>query len=713
MSIHSGNSENASYNPTILRKPQKRWQTSQKSRATQRTTQNWIAENDACMRSLWLRRNGFSVCLVAKTKEPPVSLLLPLDSCFDVRILRIDYTHGFIFARPLAEDDHYRELQQKLIKHSSTKHVRAENLNEGISDHHIQYIWHPTMVMYFVELLSLYGIDIGDMKFINAQSICKLPADLQSIPPLCFCGFLPSCTTSFEYEDLSLINENSICLCKICKQSSSTTLFGLPNCDVPRLCSSSCTNLLVFFELTLYQKSRTIINNTEYFGSQCAASRESLIRKRRNDRNIEKINVFQRTLQSYDQFVKSEDNVACSEVEYFTFKPYSIKLPSQIRAIVTAKIRQNIYWMRDVDILSILFENLVDPGKHSKYKALNQVGWHDEISCLVRLKKPFRKYKSYDRFSVYRAIVTNFHDDTCLAYLVDFGTSIICNTKNLYNFKEQPAVIREISSAAFRCYVNQVLQRGSNELSGTQYSKRESESESIGSETRNKNAKNLTSENTSTEVASGAISDEDFNMERSNQLWFQSQPNSLCLRNKSARNQVTLTSIQLDVLKISEKLIILLKQNLPPPYICHWDINEQLQVMSRLNILICNLVLKYNKLQSCQQSDQNPAVPMIESVYMQQFRFDELSNDLGIPKSDCNLHGKMVMDINQNTTHVARNRNGCWRRKSCRTMKNGQLPSELSQCAQKHMIPSIVPVMVPVAVPLQFSPYYETWDEGA
>lgn len=43
-----------------------------------------------------------------------------------------------------------------------------------------------------------------------------------------------------------------------------------------------------------------------------------------------------------------------SEVEYFTFKPYNINLPSQVRAIVTAKIRRNLYWMRDADILSIL-----------------------------------------------------------------------------------------------------------------------------------------------------------------------------------------------------------------------------------------------------------------------------------------------------------------------------------------------------------------------
>lgn len=68
---------------------------------------------------------------MARTKEPPVSLLLPLDSCFDVRILRIDYVHGFVFVRPLAEDDHHEELQQKLMKHSSAEHARAGNLNEG------------------------------------------------------------------------------------------------------------------------------------------------------------------------------------------------------------------------------------------------------------------------------------------------------------------------------------------------------------------------------------------------------------------------------------------------------------------------------------------------------------------------------------------------------------------------------------------------------
>lgn len=69
---------------------------------------------------------------MARTKEPPVCLVLPLDSCFDIRILRVDHARGFVFVRPLAEDEQHEELQQKLLKHSSVEHFTAENLNEGI-----------------------------------------------------------------------------------------------------------------------------------------------------------------------------------------------------------------------------------------------------------------------------------------------------------------------------------------------------------------------------------------------------------------------------------------------------------------------------------------------------------------------------------------------------------------------------------------------------
>ncbi|OZC12401.1 hypothetical protein X798_00032 [Onchocerca flexuosa] len=649
----------------------------EKVRTTQYTIQNWIAENNACKKALWLRRDGFSVCLMAKTKEPPVSLLLPLDSCFDVRILRIDYTNGFVFVRPLAEDDRYQELQQKLTKHSLTEHVRAENLNEDsiyLASNNGE-VFRGTLIGQPSAISLLYGIDVGDMKFIDAQNIYQLPTDLQSIPPLCFCGLLPNCTTSLEYEDLSLINENNICLCKIYKIlpphfSNYPTVMYPPVVFIQLYKFTGFHNKYV--EVIFKHKSRTIINNNEYFGSQCVVSSDSLVTKKRNDQNIEKtINVFQRTSQSYDEFGKADENDTCNEIECFTFKPYNIKLPSQVRAIVTAEIRQNVYWMRDADILSILFENLVDPGKHSKYESVNLLECHDEICCLVRLTKPFKECSSYVRFPVYRAVVTDFHDKTgtCLAYLVDFGLSVVCSTENLYSCKEQ-LLREELYTLQLSCLHNNFYV--CDIMSVMQCLKQESESESIDNDIRNGNFKNLTSESTSIEASSSkAVSSERCNVEQNNQRWFQSQPNNLYRGNKSARNEVTLTSIQLDVLKISEKI-----DN------------------------ITNAKLASIHMQSCQHSDQNLSMPMIESVHMQQFQFGRLSNGLGVSKSNYNLHERK--DRNRNATHMVRNLNDCWKCRSHRIMENGQLPLKLSHYVQpKHMIPSIIPVAVPIAVPLQ------------
>uniref|UniRef100_A0A0R3RW61 Tudor domain-containing protein n=1 Tax=Elaeophora elaphi TaxID=1147741 RepID=A0A0R3RW61_9BILA len=415
------------------------------------------------MKSLWLRRDGFSVRLMARTKEPPVSLLLPLDSCFDVRILRIDYTDGLVFVRPVAEDEQYGKLQQKLMEHSSAEQVRAEHLTEDtIYLASNNGVFRGTLVGHPSTMSLFYSIDAGEMTFLNAQSICQLPSDLQSIPPLCFCGLLlPDCATSLDHVDLSSINEGSICLCKIYKvpppNFSDYPMIYPPVVFIQLYKFTDNNNKYV--EIIFKPKSEVTSSNNEYLS-------ESSIMKRRNGQSIEKaINLFQRSSHSDDQFIKADDNVMCNKMRCFTFKPYNIKLPSQVRAIVTEKIRHNLYWMRDADILAILSENLVDPVKHSKYKSINLVDWHNEICCLIRPTRPFRECNSYHQFSVYRAVITHFREetDTCSAYLVDFGLSVTCSIKNLYSCKEQPAVIREISSAAFRCYVNRIAQQGSGE----------------------------------------------------------------------------------------------------------------------------------------------------------------------------------------------------------------------------------------------------------
>ncbi|EJD75222.1 hypothetical protein LOAG_17589 [Loa loa] len=119
--------------------------------------------------------------------------------------------------------------------------------------------------------------------------------------------------------------------------------------------------------------------------------------------------------------------------------------------------------------------------------------------------------------------------------------------------------------------------------------------------------------------------------------------------------------------------------------------------------------------QSCRKNSQNPSMPMIESIQMQQFQFDAPASDLGIPESSYNLYGKMktVMGIRQNLTRTIKNRNDYKKHRSIRTMENGQLSLGLSHCAKsRYIIPSVIPVLVPVAVPLQYSSSYESCHRG-
>uniref|UniRef100_A0A915Q7Z6 Tudor domain-containing protein n=1 Tax=Setaria digitata TaxID=48799 RepID=A0A915Q7Z6_9BILA len=635
-----------------------------KIQTTQRATENWIADNEVRTKSLWLRRDGFSVRLMAKTKEPPVSLLLPLDSCFDVRILRIDYAHGFVFVRPLVEDDHYKQLQQKLIKHALGEHVRATNLNEDTIylASNSEGIFRGALVGQPSAINLLYGIDVGETKLMNARNVYQLPTDLQSFPPLCFCGLLPNCTTNFEYEDISLIKMNSICLCKIYKV--------LPPhfSDYPTMMYPP----IVFIQLFKFTGNR--------------------------NKYVEVI---------FRGFVKKSGIGVCNGLESFTFKPYSVKLPCQVKAIVTAKIRRNVYWMRDADILSILAENMVDPGKYSKYSLVDLAGWHEKMCCLVRLARPFRGDSPYGRFSVYRAAITHFHKgtDTCLAYLVDFGLSVVCSMKNLYSYREQPAVIRETSTAAFRCHVSKLLKE---ELYVMQLSyqhkdfyvcdmlfrmhslKHEIELESANN-MRDESISNLTSADVSIEGSSSKeTNNERFEMGHCNQQWFQPDLNSSCRNNnRTARSEVTLTSIQLGVLEISEKI-----DNITNAKLASLQVAMESCGHGRTTKHMSSLQ------QSCQNSTESSSIPIIKSVQMEHFRFGRPLYEAVFPESSYNFRG----------THTIMNRSDTGNRKPHGAVANHELPLELPRYVQsRHVAPSIIPVVVPVAVPLQCSDC-QTWN---
>ncbi|VDN95550.1 unnamed protein product [Brugia pahangi] len=423
---------------------------------TERVIRNWIDENEECMKSLWFQ------------------------------LLRCAY-----FANRLCswKDGHYEELRQKLIKHSSAEHIRAGNLNENTmylaSNNNGIFceilIGQPSTINLVSFKLSESTcedyelVDVGEMKFVDRQGIFSSLPIFSQFRHFAFAVYYPVAQQALV--NLSSTNENNICLCKIYKIlpphfSGYFTAMYPPVVFLQLYKFISYHNKYdeVIFKrifvksVCLCQKSRTIASNNEYLGCQYAVPNTNLVMRKNGQSIKKKTSAFQRSYKLYD-----------------------------VKAIVTAKIRRNVYWMRDADILSILYENLVDPGKHSKYKSVNSMNMHNEMCCMMWLARPFRKHSP--------AVVTHFHEetDTCLAYLVDFGLSIVCNIKNC---KEQPAVIRETSSAAFKCCVNRSFETGKS--------------------------------------------------------YFYNDLSDECLvhfpRSVHLRSEITLTSIELDILKISEKI---------------------------------------------------------------------------------------------------------------------------------------------------------------
>uniref|UniRef100_A0AAF5PYE6 Tudor domain-containing protein n=1 Tax=Wuchereria bancrofti TaxID=6293 RepID=A0AAF5PYE6_WUCBA len=188
--------------------------------------------------------------------------------------------------------------------------------------------------------------------------------------------------------------------------------------------------------------------------------------------------------------------------------------------------------------------------------------------------------------------------------------------------------------------------------------------DSLNNYIRNGSIKNSTNANISMKASSSnGVNNGKFEIKRNNQQWFQRQSNNLCVKNKSTRNEITLTSIQLDVLKISEKIDNITSAKLASLH------------MAMKNCGHCGRI---SSLQQCCQNSQNPSTPMIESIQMQQFQFAGPSNGLGIPESSYNLHGgvKTVTGICQNGINTVRNRNNSRKFRVHHIMGNNQLPLE-------------------------------------
>ncbi|MCP9256801.1 hypothetical protein DINM_000022 [Dirofilaria immitis] len=172
-------------------------------------------------RALWVRHDGSSINLMASTYFIPAIMVLPVDDCFEVRVLRIDRKAKRIYVRPLRNDNQYDQLNAILSAAAtddsvdSCYHAVPQSLNMSTVYMARTEKGYRRVVLLKKEKKAnypMYGIDHGEVYDISANDICELLPSLRDIPPLCLCIILESCcNTSNEFPQI-ILNEQKKCI---------------------------------------------------------------------------------------------------------------------------------------------------------------------------------------------------------------------------------------------------------------------------------------------------------------------------------------------------------------------------------------------------------------------------------------------------------------------------------------------------------------------
>ncbi|MCP9257045.1 hypothetical protein DINM_000270, partial [Dirofilaria immitis] len=172
-------------------------------------------------RALWVRHDGSSINLMASTYFIPAIMVLPVDDCFEVRVLRIDRKAKRIYVRPLRNDNQYDQLNAILSAAAtdysvdSCYHAVPQSLNMSTVYMARTEKGYRRVVLLKKEKKAnypMYGIDHGEVYDISANDICELLPSLRDIPPLCLCIILESCCNTSKCEEFSLLEKEAICI---------------------------------------------------------------------------------------------------------------------------------------------------------------------------------------------------------------------------------------------------------------------------------------------------------------------------------------------------------------------------------------------------------------------------------------------------------------------------------------------------------------------
>uniref|UniRef100_A0A0R3S4W0 Tudor domain-containing protein n=1 Tax=Elaeophora elaphi TaxID=1147741 RepID=A0A0R3S4W0_9BILA len=174
-------------------------------------------------RALWLRHDGSSINLMASTCFVPAGLALPVDDCFEVRILRVDPVTKCLFVRPLCIDNQYDELNMSLSAAAEDSYRLAVPQLISMSTVYMirtkkGYLRGVLLKREKAVTYPMYDIDLGEVINISANDIYELLPSLRDIPPLCLCVTLESHIKTRKCEEFAFLKQGAICIIKICNE---------------------------------------------------------------------------------------------------------------------------------------------------------------------------------------------------------------------------------------------------------------------------------------------------------------------------------------------------------------------------------------------------------------------------------------------------------------------------------------------------------------
>ncbi|CAG9532941.1 unnamed protein product [Cercopithifilaria johnstoni] len=384
-------------------------------------------------RALWLRHDGSSINLMASTYFIPAGLVLPVDDCFEVRILRIDPVTKCLYVRPLCIDNQYGELSAAVADY--TKDSCRLVVSEPLSMSTVYMIRTKRGYLRAVLLkrektmtYSMYGIDIGEVYNISANDICELLPSLHHVPPLCLRIILESRCNAKKCEEFAFLKEGAICIIKICNEFPS---------DYPKRAKEMYPPAIVS---QIYEKNE----DGKYVEVTCA---------------MKSININGGISSSMPRrrcralVVKSASIPAITRGPAlpFMFQKFNVSLPARLIARVTERLDYDTYLMRNPEILDDLTKRMV----MARTPLTSRLCLDRGICCIARLIRPARSNGSSFQPQIFRAIASHYRpdDNTCEVLLVDFGQTIVCTMSDLFELQDQPVEVLEKPTASFRCRV--------------------------------------------------------------------------------------------------------------------------------------------------------------------------------------------------------------------------------------------------------------------